>query len=97
MLQNEHNSIIVKSPLYLTENLSGGQLPHVLWGWPVGLLSIKNLKKEEDPQRCYVGLTVIHGIFSTFIPNVENNLWNIVSPTEHYEGSEYSYERRLWH
>ena len=29
----------VKSPLYLTENLSGGELPHVLWRWHVGLLS----------------------------------------------------------
>ena len=25
-------------PLYLTENLSDGQLPLVLWRWPVGIL-----------------------------------------------------------
>ena len=35
----------VKSPLYLTKNLSGGQLPHVLWRWPIGLLSQKKIGK----------------------------------------------------
>ena len=29
---------VVKSPLYLTENLLGGELPPVLWRWPIGLL-----------------------------------------------------------
>ena len=38
----------VKSPLYLTKNLSGGQLPHVLWCWPVRLLSRNNNKKLRD-------------------------------------------------
>ena len=28
----------IKSPLSMTENLSGGQLSHVLWRWLVGLL-----------------------------------------------------------
>jgi hypothetical protein len=31
----------VKSPLYLTEDLPGDQLPHVLWCWHVDLLSQK--------------------------------------------------------
>ena len=31
--------LVVKSPLYLMENLLGGQLPPVLWRWHVGLLS----------------------------------------------------------
>ena len=35
----------MKPPLYLTENLPGGQLPHVLWRWHVGLLSQKQRKK----------------------------------------------------
>jgi hypothetical protein len=41
----------VKSPLYLTENLLGGQLPPVLWRWHVGLLSqkLKKLKKNCFP------------------------------------------------
>ena len=30
-----------ESPLYMTGNLSGGQLPPVLWRWHVGLLSQK--------------------------------------------------------
>ena len=33
------DSPTVKSPLYLTDNLSCGQLSPVLWRWPVGLLS----------------------------------------------------------
>ena len=37
----------VKSPLYLTNNLPGGQLSHVLWRWPVDLLSPKKKKKKE--------------------------------------------------
>jgi hypothetical protein len=31
----------ISSPLCLTEDLPGGQLPHVLWRWHVGLLSKK--------------------------------------------------------
>ena len=34
----------MKSPLYLTENLLGGQFPRVLWHWLVNLLS----QKEEE-------------------------------------------------
>ena len=34
----------VRSPLYLTENLSCGQLPPVLWRWHAGLLSKKTTK-----------------------------------------------------
>ena len=30
---------VVKSPLYLTESLPGGQLPLVFWRWSIGLLS----------------------------------------------------------
>ena len=34
--------LAMKSPLYLTENLQGGQLPPVqLWRWHVGILSQK--------------------------------------------------------
>ena len=33
-------------PLYLTENLSGCQLPLVLWHYPVGILSQKSKKKK---------------------------------------------------
>ena len=36
-----------KSPLYLTDNLSGGQLPRVLWSWLVGLLSKKKQKTKD--------------------------------------------------
>ena len=36
-----------ESPLYLTENLPGGQLPPMLWRWPIGLLSQKKEKKKE--------------------------------------------------
>ena len=31
----------MKSPLYLTKNLSGGQMPHALWHWHVGVLFLK--------------------------------------------------------
>jgi hypothetical protein len=31
----------VKSPLYLIDNLPSGQLNHVFWHWPLGLLSQK--------------------------------------------------------
>jgi hypothetical protein len=34
------------SPL-LDKNLPGGQLPHVLWHWHVGLLSQKNKKIKK--------------------------------------------------
>jgi hypothetical protein len=37
----------MKSPLYLTENLLGGQLPHVLWCSHVGLQSQKKERKEK--------------------------------------------------
>ena len=36
----------VKSPLYLTKNLSSGQLNPVLWRWHVGLLSQKEKKNR---------------------------------------------------
>ena len=39
----------VKSFSLLIENLSGGQLPHVLWHWHVGLLSPK--KNQDYDQR----------------------------------------------
>jgi hypothetical protein len=38
---------VVKSPLYLIENLSSGHLPPVLWRWHVGLLSPKKRKKNN--------------------------------------------------
>jgi hypothetical protein len=38
----------MKSPLYLTNNLSGGQLPPMLWSWHVNLLSRNFLKKKEE-------------------------------------------------
>ena len=44
---NDIHVVIVKSPLYLTKNLLGGQLPLVLWHWPVGLLSPKEKEKER--------------------------------------------------
>jgi hypothetical protein len=41
----------MKSPLYLTENLSGGELPLVLWHWHVGLLSPPQKKKKKKENR----------------------------------------------
>ena len=38
--------LTVKSPLYLTKNLPGGQLPHVLWCWPA--ISKKKKKKKSS-------------------------------------------------
>ena len=38
--------LVVKSPLYLMENLLGGQLPPVLWRWHVGLLSQINVSNK---------------------------------------------------
>ena len=39
---------VAKSLLYLIgKNLTGGQLPHVLWRWPADLLSQK--KRKERP------------------------------------------------
>jgi hypothetical protein len=35
----------VKSLLYVTENLPSGQLPPMLWRWPIDLLSQKKIKK----------------------------------------------------
>ena len=37
----------LKSPLYLTKNLSSSQLPHVLWCWLVGYLSQKKVKSKK--------------------------------------------------
>jgi hypothetical protein len=36
-----------KSPLYLTDNLPGAQLPPVHWRWSVGLLTVSKGKKEK--------------------------------------------------
>ena len=36
----------VKYPLYFTEILLGGQLPHMPWPWPVNLLSPKRKKRK---------------------------------------------------
>ena len=33
---------------YVTKNLPGGQLPQVLWHWPLGLLSQKKKKKKTQ-------------------------------------------------
>ena len=38
----------MKSPLYLTENLPGGQLPLVLCCWFVGLLSNKQQQQQQQ-------------------------------------------------
>jgi hypothetical protein len=40
----------MKSPLYLTENLPGGQLPLVLWRSPIRLLSKKEERKKEKEE-----------------------------------------------
>ena len=54
------NSIlVVKSPLYLKENLLGGQLPPMLWRYPVGRLSQRKRKKEKMK----VGMTIFVNIF----------------------------------
>jgi hypothetical protein len=37
----------VKSPLYMTDKLPGGSLPHVLWPWHVGPLSPKKKEKKR--------------------------------------------------
>ena len=37
--------LAVKSPPYLTENFAGGQLPPVLWRWPIDLMSPKKINK----------------------------------------------------
>lgn len=37
----------VKSPLYLVEDLPGGQVCHVLWHWPIKVLSQKNYLKKK--------------------------------------------------
>ena len=41
-----------KPPLYLTYNLSGGQLPPLLWRWFVGLLSHKKVGKSRVGSHC---------------------------------------------
>ena len=38
----------MKSPIYLTKNLPGGQLPHMLWCWLVGLLSQKKFENKNS-------------------------------------------------
>ena len=35
----------------LDRNLPGGRLPHVVWRWPVGLLSQKQKRKKEKKQK----------------------------------------------
>ncbi len=37
--------LAVKSPLYFDKNLPSGQLPPMLWRWPIGLLS-QNEKED---------------------------------------------------
>ena len=60
-----------KSPLYLTENLLGGQLPHVLWRWPVGLLSQEiNKNKNLNNVMCPLLLKVLQNI----VFNVTNHV-----------------------
>ena len=38
----------VRSPLYLTKYLPGGQLPPMLWRWFVGLLAQQQINKQEN-------------------------------------------------
>ena len=38
---------LLKSPLHLTENLPCGELPPVLWRWPISLLSQKKKKTSN--------------------------------------------------
>ena len=40
--------LIVKSPLCLTENLPGGQVPPMLWRWHVDILVFKKNKKKQQ-------------------------------------------------
>ena len=42
---------VVKSPLYLAENLLDGQLPHVLWCWHVGLLSSNKQTNKQTNKK----------------------------------------------
>jgi hypothetical protein len=46
---------VVKSHVYLMGNLSGGQLPHVLWRWHVDLLS---------PKKTYMFKTASKGVMA---------------------------------
>ena len=48
MKEEGGGSILGCDPLYLTENSLGGQLPHVLWCWLIGLLS--PTKKQQKKQ-----------------------------------------------
>jgi hypothetical protein len=59
----------VKSSLYLTENLLGGQLPFVLWCWHVGLLS------HEEEEDIYAGLTWIHVILFRATSHTSQEPW----------------------
>ena len=47
-----------------------------------------NIIHYSGPYQCYVGLTILSEIFSTFSLNVENILQNIVDPIEHCYASE---------
>ena len=40
------SNLVVKSLLFMTKNLSDGQLPNVLWRWPVGIQSKKRAKNK---------------------------------------------------
>ena len=53
----------------------------------------KSTSHYSDPQQCYVGLTILCRIFSTFAMNVENILQNVVSHMANCYGSKYCYER----
>jgi hypothetical protein len=44
--------------LFLTENLPGGQMPHVLWRWPICLLSQE--KKEKKKEKKTVTVSAIN-------------------------------------
>ena len=54
--------LALKSPLYLMENLPGGQLPPVLWRWPVSLLS----QKRKERLRCT--LNIFQNVFFSYSP-----------------------------
>ena len=49
--KHHQDAVLLKSPFYLTKNLSSGQLPHVLWRCRVGLLISKKGKKEKKEER----------------------------------------------
>jgi hypothetical protein len=45
-----------KSPLYVTEKLPYGQLPHVLWRWLVGMSAFCQKKRKEKEKEKEHGL-----------------------------------------